>query len=299
MMGKSKAQAVLLLAILSIIWGSSFILMKKGLTAYSPVQVASLRICIAGLVFLPYVLTHLKKIQKLKFIILFALLEVGIPPYLYTIAQTKIDSSTAGILNSLVPLFTLLSGFVIYKINANLLKVVGVLIGLLGAVLLIFFDPSKSASFNLSNVLGLLVVLATLMYGIGGNILKEHLSEVPSVLITAVSFVSMSIPASILLFSTDIFSIPLSDSANLQALGAITILSLIGSALAIVLFNVLIKKSNALFGSFITYFIPFVAILWGALDNEPINYMHFLSVLIIISGIYIANKGMKDNNGDV
>ena len=292
-MGKNKAQAVILVVILSIIWGSSFILMKEGLKAYSPIQVASMRIFIAALVFAPYLITQLKKVKQLKFIILFALLEIGIPPYLYTFAQTKVDSSTAGILNSLVPLFTLIAGFLIYKIEVNFLKIAGVLVGLLGAVMLIFLNPSKAGTLDFSNILGLLIVLATLMYGIGGNILKEHLGDVSSTLVTAVAFVTMGIPAGILLFSTDILSIPISEPENLRALGAITALSLFGSALAIILFNVLIKISNALFGSFVTYFIPFIAILWGIVDHEAISYVHFLSLLVILSGIYIANKGIN------
>ncbi len=128
----------MLLAVLSLIWGSSFILIKKGLIAFSPVQLGSLRILISGIVFLPYVLFNIKKIKisKLKYILLFALMEVGIPPYLFAIAQTAVDSSTAGILNSLVPLFTLFTGIVFFRLSFNISKLSGVLIGLMGAVLM-------------------------------------------------------------------------------------------------------------------------------------------------------------------
>ena len=128
------------------------------------------------------------------------------------------------------------------------------------------------------------------MYGIGGNVLKEKLQDVSSVLIAGLSFVCMGIPTVIYLLTTDFLSISLSNPANLQAFIAIATLSLIGSALAIMIFNVLIKKSNALFGSFVTYLIPFVAIFWGVLDGENINYKHFISLVVILSGIYIANR---------
>jgi len=291
-----KLKSVLILIVLSVIWGSSFILMKEGLKAYSPEVVAALRITIAAVVFLPYLLTKLKQITKLKYIILFALLEVGIPPFLYTFAQTVIDSSTAGILNSLVPLFTLITGAIIFGVRVTLLKTAGVLIGLSGAVFLVLFAPGSADVINFSNAFGFLIVLATLMYGLGGNILKEYLQDVSSMVITATSFVCMGIPAGLFLLTTDVMSLPLSDPANLRAFAAIATLSIVGSALAIVLFNVVIKQSDALFASSVTYLIPFVAIFWGVLDGEAIGYVHAVSLLIILSGIYLSNKGTFDKN---
>ena len=289
-MDRNKSEAIGILVVLSIIWGSSFILMKKGMLVYAPDQVASLRIVLAAIVFLPYFIIKIRKVKKLKFILAFAFLEIGIPPYLYTYAQTVVDSSTAGILNSLVPLFTLIAGALIYKIKADRMKVAGVFLGLLGAVLLVYYKSDTSLTFDIANSYGLLIVLATLMYGIGGNILKEHLEEVPGTVITATAFVMMAIPAGIYLSTTNIFDISLAEPQNLKAMSYIAILSFFGSALAIVLFSILIKKSNALFGAFITYFIPFVAIFWGYSDGENIHIMHFVSLLTILAGIYLANK---------
>lgn len=289
-MGKINRKAALLLIVLSFIWGSSFILMKKGLDVYSWDQVAALRVTLAGLVLLPYVILKFKSIIKLKYILLFAALEVGFPPFLYTYAQTVVDSSSAGILNSLVPLFTLMTGAFIFGVKVNSSKVAGVFIGLLGALFLILFKTGEGNIIDLSNSYGLLIVLATLMYGLGGNVLKEKLQDVSSILIAALSFVCMGIPTGLYLLTTDFLSIPLSNPTNLQAFIAIVLLSLFGSALAIMLFNILVKKSNALFGSFVTYLIPFVAIFWGALDGENINYKHFLSLMVILFGIFIANR---------
>lgn len=282
--------------ILAVIWGSSFILIKKGLIAFSAGQVASLRIIISGIAFLPFVLLNLKKIplHKLKYILAFGILEIGIPPYLFSIAQTAIDSSTAGILNSLVPLFTLLTGILFFRLSFNFAKLGGVLIGLVGAVLLVFTRPGASGtdfSLDFANAYGLLIVLATLMYGYGSNILETHLQDVPGLVTAGFSFVAMSIPAGIYLVTTDIFQIDFGVRQNLTSFLAISVLSLFGSALAIYMFTILVRKSNALFGSFVTYLIPFVALGWGFLDGEPLHIIQLLCLMCILGGIFLANKG--------
>lgn len=296
-MNKNRTESYLLLTVLSLIWGSSFILMKKGMLAYSPSQVASMRVFFAGLVFVPIIIKQFKQIpwEKYGWILLFGLLEVGIPPFLYTFAQTKVDSSSAGILNSLVPLFTLLTGIFMFKHRFHWLTTSGVFVGLIGAFLMTYFKSLKIAdsTFDLSNSFGLLIVLATLMYGLAGNILKEHLSELPSSLLSSVAFVNLAIPAGIYLFTTDFVSIPLSVHQNLMSLLFIVLLSVFGSALAIFLFSKLIQRSNALFASFVTYLIPFVSLIWGWLDGESISAVHILSLLIIFSGIYLANLGER------
>jgi drug/metabolite transporter (DMT)-like permease len=296
-MNKNKSESFLLLAILSIIWGSSFILMKKGMLTYSPSQVASMRVFFAGLVFVPIFIKQFRNIPWDKFwwILLFAVLELGIPPFLYTFAQTKVDSSSAGILNSLVPLFTLLTGIFMFKHRFHWLTTSGVFVGLLGAFLMTYFKSLSldGTSINIANSFGLLIVLATLMYGLAGNILKEHLSDIPSSLLTSVAFVSLAIPAGIYLFSTNFVDIPLSIPQNLSSLLYIILLSVFGSALAIFLFSKLIQRSNALFASFVTYLIPFVSLIWGWLDGEHISAIHILSLLIIFGGIYLANLGEK------
>ncbi len=294
-MNKNRNEAYILLLLLTLIWGSSFILMKKGMLAYSPSQVASMRVFFAGLVFVPFIIKNFSQIpwNKFKYIILFGLLEIGIPPYLYTFAETKVDSSSAGILNSLVPLFTLLTGIFMFKHKFHWLTQVGVLIGLVGAFLMTFFKDISinETSFDFSNSYGLLIILATLMYGFAGNILNEYLNDVPSSLLSATAFVSLSIPAGIYLFSTNFITIPLSNHQHLSAFLYVVILAVFGSSLAIFLFSKLTQKSNALFASFVTYLIPFISLIWGAIDGETISIVHFLSLLIIFVGIYLANLG--------
>ena len=294
-MDKNKTQASVLLILLALIWGSSFILIKKSLAAFTPGQVGSLRISITGLVFLPYVLTHLKRFKwnKFRFIMAFALLEIGIPPFLYAIAQTHVESGTAGILSSMEPLFTLLMGFLLFGLAFNVAKLAGVLIGLSGAVLLVFTSSNLGQGgfrLDFTNVFGLLIVLAAVMYGVGTNVLKHFLSDVSDMIIVGFSFVTLAIPAFVYLLTTNVFTIDYSVPKNLYALLAITTLSLLGSGLAIYLFTIVTKKTSALFASFVTYLTPFMALTWGFLDGEPLNLMQFVSMVFILGGIYIANR---------
>jgi len=302
-MKKTGLESVLLLTVLSLIWGSSFILMKKGLIVYSPSIVASLRIVFASLFFIPIVIKNFKKLpwSKIKYILMFALFEIGFPPYLYTYAQIHVDSSTAGILNSLVPLFTLLVGAVMFKLKFHWLTTLGVMVGLVGAFILTFIKNGGTAGnvLDITNAWGLLIVLATLFYGLGGNILKQHLSDVPGTIITGISFVVLSIPTGIFLLFSDVTTVPLNNH-TIKALFEILLLASFGSALALVLFNRLIQRSSALFASFVTYFIPFVSLVWGWLDGENISIIHFSSLLFIFLGIYISNLGEgKKMNGKI
>lgn len=295
-MNKGKFESVFLLILLALIWGSSFILMKKGMLTYSPEQVASMRILFAAITFIPYIIKSFKNIpwDKYKYIIIFGLLEVGFPPYLYTFAQTHVDSSSAGILNSLVPIFTLSTGIVLFKLRYNILQTVGVFIGLIGALLITYFKSgTNGTTMDLTNSWGLLIVIATLFYGIGGNMLKEKLDNIPGAIITGTAFISLAFPAGIYLFSTNFTSIPVNNTHNLHSLIAVILLSVFGSALAIVAFSRLIKQSNALFGSFVTWLIPFVSLLWGWIDGENISYLHFSSMAVIFLGIYISGLGEK------
>ena len=291
-----RTESYIYLITLSLIWGSSFILMKKGLLGYSPTHVASMRIFFAGVVFIPILIKQFKEIpwDKFGWILLFAILELGFPPFLYTLAQTRVDSSSAGILNSLVPLFTMLTGIILFKLRFHWLTTTGVFVGLLGAFLMTYFKSLSIShtSFDIANSYGLLIVLATFMYGLAGNILKEYLSEIPSSTLTAVAFVTLAIPAGIYLSTSNVMNIPLKEP-HLSSLFYIILLSVFGSSFAIFIFSKLIQKSTALFASFVTYLIPFVSIIWGWLDGEKISIIHFLSLLIILSGIYLANLGER------
>lgn len=270
--------------------------MKRGLEIFIPSQVASLRLLISGLVLLPFVIINLRKISfsQYKNIILFGVLNAGIPPFLFAQAQTEIPSSTAGILNALTPLFTLIIGSMFFRVSLGLNKIAGVLLGLLGAFLIILFK-GDSNNFEMYSsyalIMGCLIVIADFCYGTSSNINKSYLHNVPSMQIAAFSYCSMAIPAGIYLFTLTDFTSRMAEGVPAwEALFYIFILAAVGSALAMFLFSKMIKNTSALFASFVTYLIPFVALVIGYFDEEKIGIVQILGLIVILSGIYIANK---------
>jgi len=276
----------ILLGVLSLIWGSSFILIKKSLEGLTPLQTGSLRVLIAALVFVPWVLIRRKRIpwQRLAPVLAFALCEVGIPPYLYALAQTKVSSGTAGILNSLVPLFTLVTGAIFFAIPAARRDAAGVLLGFGGAVILV---GGGGFVFHARDLLGLLIVLATLLYAFGGNIIQTRLASISPLDISALAFVSMGIPS---LFVLLIEGVPAINPVTAPSLMAVTLLALVGSAGAIVLFSRLIHLSGALFASFVTYLIPVAALGWAVLDGEVVTPRQLIALAGILGGVALVNR---------
>ncbi len=278
------------LLFLAIIWGSSFILMKKGLEVYSHSVVAALRISIAALFLLPFAIGSFKKVSRKdwKYLILTGAVGNGIPAFLFTLAQTQVTSSLSGMLNSLVPIFALIIGLLFFKSKPLKTQVIGILIGLIGAIGLI---SSKGLNLSDSNlVYSLLIVIATICYALSVNIIKKFLKNINSIHIAALSFLSIGPFTLIYLFSTDFIAVSLEHSFANPSLIYIIILSIFGTAAAITLFNMLIKKTTTLFATSVTYLIPIVAIFWGFIDGEHINTLQLISVAIILTGIYFVKK---------
>lgn len=285
-MGSRKFASLILLLTLSLIWGSSFILIKKSLAGLSPLQTGALRVLISAVVFLPWVIARRHRIpwKSLTPIVAFALCEVGIPPYLYALAQTRVDSGTAGILNSLVPLFTLVTGAAFFAIKAAGRDAAGVMLGLAGAGMLV---AGGGFAFRTADLFGLLIVLATLLYAFGGNILQTRLSMVSPMDISALAFVSMGIPSLGILIAA---GLPAVNRMTTPSLMAVTLLSLVGSAGAIVLFSRLVHLAGALFASFVTYLIPVVALGWASLDGESVNLRQMIALAGILLGVALVTN---------
>jgi drug/metabolite transporter (DMT)-like permease len=284
MSGERKLWHWLVLATLSLIWGTSYILMKKGLESFSAYQVASLRILISFLCLLPLAVRSLPKLKRdnLLSIIIIGFFGSGIPAFLFPLAQTRIDSSAAGMLNSLSPIFTLIMGIVMYKRKAIRSQVAGVFLGLIGAAGLLY-----SGSFTFNHY-GLFVVLATLLYGISSNeVSKVH--GLNGLEITSLAFFILGPFALILLLLTDLQAPPETENW-LRNFGCIAVLSIIGSAFALILFYRLIQDTSPVFASMTTYFIPIVATLWGLSDNEHLTSSMLVSVLLILAGVYLINR---------
>ena len=282
------------LIFLAFIWGSSFILMKKGLESYDNYQVASLRIFISFLFLSPIIFKNFKKIkynQRLK-VFLAGLLGSGIPALLFTTAQTQISSSLSGMLNSLVPLFTVIIGVSFFGLKLKRLKAIGVSIGLIGAIGLL--SSAGDLSFNNNTILyGGLVVIATICYAINVNFIKTYLADVSSLNITSFGFLLIGPYSGIYLFNKDFIEILDSESTAKVNLFYIALLSIFGTAIAVIFFNMLIKKVSAVFASSVTYIIPVFAIFWGFIDGENILISQVLFIAVILTGIYITNLDNK------
>lgn len=275
--------------ILSLIWGSSFILMKAGMNTLTPYHVASIRIFSAGLVLIPFARKALLQIPKNKMllVILSGLLGSFFPAYLFCIAETKIDSSLAGILNALTPLFTILVGIGFFQLKAGTQKIIGVFIGFAGLCLLI--APSGNISFEYFSY-SLLILLATLFYGINVNMVGRHMQGIGSINIASLAFVFLVIPCLIILYFTGYFDLPLTHKDVLLSTLASFVLGAMGTAVASILFYMLIKRAGTLFASMVTYGIPFIAVLWGVWGGEQVTMAQVGCLGIILVGVYLVNK---------
>jgi drug/metabolite transporter (DMT)-like permease len=274
----------LAVALLSIIWGTSYILMKKGLRSFSVYQLASLRMLISFLCLLPVALRSLPKLNKKNFIslLIIGFFGSGIPAFLYPLAETRIDSSLTGMLNTLSSAFTLVIGILFYKRKAIRSQIAGVFLGFAGAVGLLY-----SGTLSL-NYYGLFVVLATIMNGFSNNEVSK-VEGLNGLEITSLSFFILSPFALALFLSTDIHSVVLTPHWLLN-FGFIAILAVVGSAIANAIYYFLVRDTSPVVASVVAYFIPIVATLWGLSDNEHLVPGMFLSVLLILAGIYLINR---------
>jgi len=290
MQPEKKPLAFLLIFVLAIIWGSSFILMKRGLEQFSPPQVAAIRLSVAFICLFPFVVRHIKRIEpsRWKFILVSGMLGNGIPAFLFTAAQTRVSSSAAGVLNSLTPVFTVITGYFLFKSIFSALRIVGVFVGLLGAVVLIVMHSEGEFSADVFHAS--LIVIATLFYGISVNTIRNKLSEVRPVLIAGFALSMAGFPALIYLLTTDFPQRIASGTPAQVSFMYVCLLAIFGTAISVVLFNYLIKLSGALFSTSVTYLIPIVAVLWGVLDGERMGAGLLIGMLMILSGVYLISK---------
>ena len=278
---------------LSFIWGSSFILMKEGLQHLTAFQVASIRIISAGLILLPVTISAIRKIPPNKLLVVFMSGVLGslLPAYLFCLAEQGIDSSLAGALNSLTPIFVIIAGALFFGTRPTTQKVTGILLALTGSILLFLSQPNFSQNSNTLFIL--YVVLATAFYGYNVNMVHRHLSGIGSLQIAAVALSLNAIPAGIVLYLTGYFSQDFLGTNMLISTGYSFVLGIFGSAVASVLFYVLLKKAGAVFASMVTYGIPIVAIFWGILYGEEVGWKQAGSMTVMLLGVWWVNRKPK------
>ncbi|GAA0892375.1 DMT family transporter [Fulvivirga kasyanovii] len=283
-----------LLLILALIWGSSFILIKRGLDVYSAGEVGAIRIVSASLFLLPFAVGRLKTLHKRHWLFLFSVGMFGsfLPAFLFAKAQTHLPSSVAGIINALTPLFTMILGalFFMQKITAK--TAIGLVTGFLGTAALILAGSGGDASeFNLY---GLYVVLATIFYGANLNLIKYKIPDLTARTITSVSLLIVGpVAITYLFFFTGFVEKVQTAEGAIFSLGAVVLLGVMGTAVALILFNQLVKITSPIFTSSVTYIIPIIAVLWGLLDGEHLYFGHYVGLVLIILGVYLANRNKK------
>ena len=278
------------LVILSLIWGSSYILIKKGLTGLTPIQLGSLRVIVTTIIIAPIGYQKIKHIprQKMKWVALSAFVGSFFPAYLFAFAETEISSSITAVIVSLTPLFTLLISVFVFGEELLKKQVFGVLIGFTGIIVLIN-NELFSSSFNILYIM--FIVLAAFCYAVNANVLKYKLSNIPALGIVFMSFLFMFIPAFIILCFSDFpFSDFTSDPLIIESIIYIIILALFGTAIAKVLYIKLLAISTPVFSVSTTYLMPVVAIFWGLLDGEEFKLTQFTGTAIILLGVYLVTK---------
>ena len=276
---------------LSLIWGSSFILIKKSLIGLSPLQVGSLRIVFSSIIIFLIGFNKIKAIQKnkWKWITVSAIIGTFLPAFLFAYAETQIDSAVASILNSLVPMNTVLIGLAVFKISTTKRQSIGVIIGFIGTAVLIISgsDLNPDQNYMYSG----LVIICSILYATNVNLIKKYLYDVNAVAIAAGQFSVIFIPSLIVLLYSDFFNIDFINNKIIhESLLYVLLLSFFGTAMAKILFNKLIQISSPVFASSVTYSMLIVSVIWGVLDGELFNVYQAIATVFIIIGVYLSNK---------
>lgn len=278
-----------MLTFLTLTWGSSFILIKQAIAVYTPLQVGALRLCAAGLILSVFGIRNLKAIPRklMPWVVAGGAMGNFIPMFLFPLAQEQVSSSMAGILDSLVPLFILLFGYLFFGIRSGWIQVIGAVIGFAGAAVLMGGGGSDGRSDLFHS---LLIVLATAFYGMNGLIISRYLSGIPSFKLSSVVFTIWFGPALLILGLSGFFGTFTGTPEQWKGLGYVAILGVVGTALAMILFYRLLQLTSAIFASTVTYLMPIVAVMWGLLDGERLTWIHGLGGVLILAGVYLIQK---------
>ena len=286
---ESKQLKWIYLIVLALVWGSSFILIKKGLIGLTALQLGSLRILFAAVFLMLIGFRTLSKIPKFKwkYIALTSMFGTFIPAYLFAIAQTQIDSSVSSILNSLTPFNTLVLGALVFGLQFKRNQIFGILIGLAGSALLILNGAIHHPEQNY--YYAILVIIASICYAVNVNLIKKHLHDLTPLSITTGNFVVLFVPALIVLFFSGFFEV-VHDLKVQESVLFIMVLGVVGTGIANILFFKLIQISSPVFATSVTYLIPVVAFCWGLFDNEMLTAVQFFGAFIILIGVYLSAK---------
>jgi drug/metabolite transporter (DMT)-like permease len=263
--------------------------MKEGMKALDAYQVASIRMLSAGIVLLPIGVKNIRRIpkEKIGWVLVSGMLGNFIPAFLFCIAETRITSSLAGFLNAVTPILIIITGVLVFRNRFPAHRILGVLTGFAGMAILFFMGSgSNLQDFKYS----MLVLLATLSYALNVNMVARYLKDVASLNIASVAFTMLLIPSLIVVIATGYFSLPLNQTDVINATAASSLLGISSTAIASILFYMLLKRAGPLFSSLVTYAIPFVALFWGVLAGEVVTIWEVIGLMVILVGVYLSNR---------
>ena len=293
-MKNTNVLAWTLLILLALIWGSSFILIKRGLAVFSAGEVGAIRILSACVFLIPISIPKIGKLafRHLRLLFIIGLVGSFIPAFLFAIGQTQLPSGITGVLNALTPVFVLIMGVLFFKQEITKRKSFGLVIAFAGTITLL--AAGSAGGLRGINFYALFIVLATICYGVNLNVIKYYLADLKPLVITSVSLLFMGPLAGIYLLTFTDFSETLATQEGaIAAFGYITLLGVVGTAIALIIFNKLVQITNPLFTSTVTYLIPIVALIWGFFDDENIVFGQIIGMLAIFVGVYVTNKKKK------
>lgn len=279
-----------ILIVLALVWGTSFILIKKSIDVFTPYQVGALRVSMAGSVLMIFGIPALRRLDKKT------ILWAGIagffgnflPMYLFPLAEVKVSSSLAGILNSLVPIFTLLFAFLFFRSKSTFVQIIGAVVGFIGANVLMFYAGGNDENSSFGHAM--LIVLATMSYAMSALIVKDKLNHIKSLELGGIVFTIWFIPSILILIFSNFFQEFTGSAEQWAGIGYVSLLSFVGTAMAVILFYRLIQQSSAVFASTVTYLMPIVAVLWGIVAGEYFNVWFIVGGILILFGIYLIRE---------
>lgn len=283
-----------LLLIISITWGSSFILIKKILPVFDPFQIGAFRAGLSGLLlsFIGVPALRRMKGKDVLWIALAGLLGNFLVVFIFPFAQRHVSSSLAGIINALDPIFTLIMGGILFGIRNRLLQYFGAIIGFLGAIVLVYFSGSESGESHYAYLI--LLIIGAALYAISALIVEKKLKHIKAVELASSMYSLWMLPALfILVFSGFFNEIDLSQTEIVQSLGYLTFLTVVSTTLVMFLFFKLVQKTSAVFASTTSLLIPVVAVFWGILDGEKFTFWYALGGILVIMGVYFIRENRK------
>ncbi len=266
------------LVLLAAMWGASFLFMRISVPEFGAVPMMTFRVLLAGFMLLP--LVFIKRRQQVlksnwKVISFVGLINSAIPFTLIAYSTLYVTAGFASVLNAATPIFASLVALIWLGQRLSRLAVIGLLVGVLGVVLLVWnkLDFSQNQSvLAISAGLG-----GTLFYGIAANYSKQKLVGIDSLSIAAGSLVG----AGIFLLPFAFVYWP-SSMPSTQAWINLTILSLACTAYAQLLYFKLIESAGATNATTVTFLIPMFGLLWGFLFLEEVFKVTTLIAAVII-----------------